>query len=835
MRMNLPISDTVHPVPEGEVLVSKTNLSGAITYCNQTYIEVSGFSREELLGAPHNFVRHPDMPHEVFADLWKTILADKPWRGLIKNRCKDGSYYWLEVHITPLLQNREAVGYVSFGYKATQQQVEQIAAVYRESREGVSKLRIDQGKIVPQENRLQRWMSAASVKSRLLALVVFLLCVLVATGGFNLYEASAAHERSINAVVEVSMQNYALDSARAVELALDDEAHILGNLPLYANDAALHEQYLKKFDKKSEAIQDKLTMLNSTLRNVGTTANPIAEAMNMHLQLVNKFHQAVNDGRESSVMLDRSTQAEVSSLVEQLKIIVAGIKEHQQHDLGELNALLESAHYSERARSVAVLAVAAVLGLSISLWLILGILRPIRRAGGDLGRTVQLQQQFLEMILKLDGHRERMDEEQRVGSFIMSRMTNMQRELEPAIRCYLKPAELLSGDILIAALTPAKVMHILLADAVGHGLSAAINVLPLCQSFYDLTEKGFAIEQIATDLNLLVKKFMPADRFVSATLISIDRQARVIEVWNGGIPAPQLFSHDGRQLHAWGSMHLPLGILPKEGFSGRTELFHYYDEDCQLCLFSDGLSEARSPQNVQFCGEERIAELFGRVTPEFRFDALVAELEAHLQGQPAHDDISLAIVDISAQLDLLPGRLHPDTQEQVEICDDWRVAISLGAHELKYLEVVPLLTQVISKIHVTHEHHSALFLILSELFNNALDHGILQLDSSIKLGADGFDRFLELRTARLQALGRGKIAIEIERVDVGGKQAVTIHVVDSGGGFDYVAMQLAGADQSHRAEHVLQYGRGIALVKSLTCKLDYAGNGNDVTACYICM
>jgi anti-sigma regulatory factor (Ser/Thr protein kinase) len=155
----------------------------------------------------------------------------------------------------------------------------------------------------------------------------------------------------------------------------------------------------------------------------------------------------------------------------------------------------------------------------------------------------------------------------------------------------------------------------------------------------------------------------------------------------------------------------------------------------------------------------------------------------------------------------------------------------LGANELKYLDVVPLLTQIIANIHVTREHHSSLFLILSELFNNALDHGVLQLDSGIKHGTDGFDAFLQQREMRMQALSSGKIGVEIERVLIDGKQAVKIRVADSGKGFDYAATRSGnGADQLAQAQH----GRGIALVKSLAHKLEYAGNGNDVAAYYIC-
>jgi aerotaxis receptor len=81
--------------------VTKTDLKGQITYANRAFIEISGFSEQELLGQPHNVVRHPDMPAEAFDDLWQTIKAGHPWRGLVKNRSKQGDYYWVDAYVTP--------------------------------------------------------------------------------------------------------------------------------------------------------------------------------------------------------------------------------------------------------------------------------------------------------------------------------------------------------------------------------------------------------------------------------------------------------------------------------------------------------------------------------------------------------------------------------------------------------------------------------------------------------------------------------------------------------------------------------------------------------------
>ncbi len=113
MRSNLPILDEAFPFPVGESLVSTTDLKGRITYCNPAFIHVSGYTREELLGQPHNLIRHPDMPAEAFRDMWATIQSGQPWTALVKNRRKDGRYYWVRANVTPLIVDDKPVGYMS--------------------------------------------------------------------------------------------------------------------------------------------------------------------------------------------------------------------------------------------------------------------------------------------------------------------------------------------------------------------------------------------------------------------------------------------------------------------------------------------------------------------------------------------------------------------------------------------------------------------------------------------------------------------------------------------------------------------------------------------------
>ncbi|HZX30258.1 MAG TPA: PAS domain-containing methyl-accepting chemotaxis protein [Rhodocyclaceae bacterium] len=157
MRTNLPVTDVRHELADGEFIVSKTDLKGRITYVNQPFIEISGFSEEELIGAPHNIVRHPDMPTAAFEDLWRTLKSGKPWRGMVKNRCKDGGYYWVEANANPIWEGGRIVGYMSLRTKPTRAQVDEAERLYREMREGRSATRLREGRRV--RRGLPGWLS----------------------------------------------------------------------------------------------------------------------------------------------------------------------------------------------------------------------------------------------------------------------------------------------------------------------------------------------------------------------------------------------------------------------------------------------------------------------------------------------------------------------------------------------------------------------------------------------------------------------------------------------------------------------------------------------------
>ena len=176
MRINPPITQDEYVLNEVITIVSTTDLQGNINYANQYFIEVSGSSAMELLGATKNILRHPDMPAEAFADMWETIKTGMPWTGMVKNRCKNGDFYWVFANITPVIENGRPIGYMSVRTKPTREQINEAAALYKSFKDGNSaNLAIRNGRVVRQgwAAKLAGWRKLTLSQDLALHCIVF--------------------------------------------------------------------------------------------------------------------------------------------------------------------------------------------------------------------------------------------------------------------------------------------------------------------------------------------------------------------------------------------------------------------------------------------------------------------------------------------------------------------------------------------------------------------------------------------------------------------------------------------------------------------------------------
>lgn len=198
MRRNLPVTNTEYAITDDMLIVSKTDTKGKLTFVNDTFLSVSGFDEEELIGAPHNIVRHPDMPVEAFADLWDTLKAGLPWTGAVKNRCKNGDYYWVLASATPIQEGGQVTGYMSVRKTLPKEIRSVVDPGYKLFADGKAKGRkIYRGRIVKTSWLARIARASRSLRARLLQSAAAVTSLFVALGVLAQIEAPAIYRDAI--------------------------------------------------------------------------------------------------------------------------------------------------------------------------------------------------------------------------------------------------------------------------------------------------------------------------------------------------------------------------------------------------------------------------------------------------------------------------------------------------------------------------------------------------------------------------------------------------------------------------------------------------------------
>ena len=442
-------------------------------------------------------------------------------------------------------------------------------------------------------------------------------------------------------------------------------------------------------------------------------------------------------------------------------------------------------------------------------------------------RYTAIQRQMEAQNNELNAYFELSEEENRAARDMMKRLLPIQTEHGAVLRTWNSPAFKFSGDIVMAERSPDGSLKILLADGVGHGLTAALNVLPLGRAFQAMAQKGFGLHALVTELNHTIRRDLPSHRFVAATLISIDCIEDRIEVWNGGNPPCLMFDADGTIVKSWSSRHLPLGVLPSEEIDAHPE-FEPFRADTQIFVCSDGLSEAACNQGKQF-GENGIKAAVAAIVPEQRFEAIKIAVVEHLAGQSATDDITYALIDCNAEVRRRSQRGLAVTLPQQTLnthshaaAGDWELRLRIGAERLKHVEVIPILQEFMTRFDPAGALDRSTFVVMSELFNNALEHGLLELDSGLKAEQNGQRSYARERERRLALLTDGVILVDIARAETVDGVKLTVRVKDSGKGFDADAWHVDASALFRRND------RGISLVEQLCESVEYRENGTEI-------
>jgi len=418
--------------------------------------------------------------------------------------------------------------------------------------------------------------------------------------------------------------------------------------------------------------------------------------------------------------------------------------------------------------------------------------------------------------------------EQEVAERVLRSVVHRGLAPDAGVRTLVVPAGRFNGDLLLTARHPGGRLHLLLGDFVGHGLQAAIGALPAADTFRTMTAKGFAIGEIATELNAKLRELLPPSFFLAAALLELDFERRRLTLWNGGLPDVLRVRTGAGVVERFPSRHLPLAIEPPARFDASTQVAPIHPDDL-LLVHSDGLLDLRAPDGMPF-GEERLAQLVRAGTGAGDgglLDAIAAAVELHRKDRALDDDLTLAVVacrPVEPVEPLPTPRSDPAARSTALL---WSTSLRFEAEALATLDPLPLLLQQVAELRGPIHERTTLFLVLQELWSNAVDHGVLRLDSHQKRDAPGFDAYLERRATALRELRDGFVEIRLRQEPRENGGRLRIRVEDSGPGFD---LAHARAKESATEERLRLCGRGLELVRSVCESLVVSGRGNVIEA-----
>ena len=402
MKINLPVTNVEHPFPKGEAIVSKTDLKGMITHANDAFVETSGFSRKELVGENHNVVRHPEMPPEAFADLWATIAAGNPWRGIVRNRRKNGDHYWVKALVVPVRKHDQTVGYMSVRTEATAEEKAEAGDLYRNVMAKRARLkRVRLADFLPASSFNVRYglfvatMSLLSVGSGVAGLAgASGLAVLACAASFALAITSAVFmaltvnrplEQAVGYFDQMAQGN--LDNEIPVDRP-DEVGRVLAGLAT----AQAHMRVMideirisaKAVDRRCEQLENEVRRatglsgdqadrvrqvsaamdeVSASVTEVAQTAAGAADSAKKTLEVVNEGNQRMTRSMEATDQVAAAVQASgqqidrLSQSIDRIGTVTRVIKDiADQTNLLALNAAIEAARAGEQGRGFAVVA-----------------------------------------------------------------------------------------------------------------------------------------------------------------------------------------------------------------------------------------------------------------------------------------------------------------------------------------------------------------------------------------------------------------------------------------------------------------------------------------------
>ncbi len=379
-------------------------------------------------------------------------------------------------------------------------------------------------------------------------------------------------------------------------------------------------------------------------------------------------------------------------------------------------------------------------------------------------------------------------------------------QAHPAIHVWMRPSGVFSGDAVLHCQAMDGSWYFIMADAMGHGLAPAVSLMPLMQHFQLLVAKSLPLANIVFDLNGTLNKLLPPDRFVAAILFRLDPWRGILEVWNAGMPALQCLNQQGEIIARAVSTHMALGVLGNHQISAVPQVFKLQDI-AYLLMFSDGLTETMLPEGQMLESQHIAAQL------QLNGSEPLSALCQLFQGVNAEDDISVCLVDCGLLFRAQDQVIAIDRDQSCSFATDFR----FRGGALRTLDLSQQVVELLRGQNLPQAFLQRVFTVLTELYVNALEHGVLQLDSTLKDQPEGFCLFYEEKERRLQQLGLQHF-IELQLNWSSAENMLQLRLKDSGTGFISV--------ETSTEQPELGHGRGFKLIRQLSQQFDIISPGN---------
>ena len=460
---------------------------------------------------------------------------------------------------------------------------------------------------------------------------------------------------------------------------------------------------------------------------------------------------------------------------------------------------------------------------------------------------IKSMQRISDLVEQVKGLQQEQQNDAELAEKMMSNVIEARNFALDKIGVIKKPATIFSGDIQLSALCPNGDLHVLLGDFTGHGLRSSIGAIPVTETFRAMTKKGFSILEIIAQLNRQMYTLLPGDLFFAASFASISEHEKSAYIFNAGLPDGYLFNEDARIRQQFASTHPPLGILPQLLPDAQLDVIQVKSDD-RIVFITDGIVEARNPPGELFGFPRFEKAAIKGITQKNLISRVLRELDDFCQHCEQEDDISLVDIpcsgwkkiEVTNKVAIPEGLSEEDNYFGIPqgALPTWSYHLHLTGKLLKTVNPIPLVMNQINDLEGAGEHWQSLYTILTELFVNALDHGVLELNSSLKDSAEGFSQYFNERAKRLDKLAADvmnapdnfvRITLKYFPLSHGGK--MVINIKDSGQGFE--VLEVIKDNSIAMNDGIKLSGRGVELVNQLCDTLEYQETGTLVTASYI--